>query len=175
MSGSLRRLFLLRHAEAARPPAIHDDERPLSPVGQTDAASMGKYMARAGLIPEFALVSTSVRTRETWAQVQRALPDVVPTVFESRIYESSADNVLTVIRSVPATEQSLIVVGHNPGMYRLALHLVGSADRNAYARLHADYPPGSLAVIDFDVGSWSSVGEQRGVLERFATPVSQSE
>jgi phosphohistidine phosphatase len=94
---------------------------------------------------------------------------------ESRIYESSSDDILNVIRSTPATEENLIVVGHNPGMHRLALYLVGSADRNAYARLHADYPPGSLAVIDFDVGNWSGIGEQRGVLERYATPASQTE
>jgi phosphohistidine phosphatase len=175
MSGSNRRLFLLRHAEAARPPAIHDHERPLSAVGQTDAASMGIYMARAGLVPDFALVSTSARTRETWALVQKSLPEVVPAVYESRIYESCPDDILTVIRSAPAMEEKLIVVGHNPGMHRLALYLVGSAQRNAYARLHADYPPGSLAVIDFDVDSWSAIGEQQGVLERYATPASQSE
>lgn len=170
-----RRLFLLRHAQADTPPATQDHERPLSTRGCDDAAAMGAYMVRAGLEPSFAVVSTATRTRSTWALVQKALPRVVPAIFESRIYQSSADDILSVVRSTPAAHGSLIVVGHNPGMHKLALHLVGRADRNAFARLHADFPPGSLAVLDFDVADWGSLAQHSGSLERFATPASQPE
>lgn len=170
-----RRLFLLRHAEADRPAATHDHERPLSEQGRDDAAAMGVYMAGAGLVPQCALVSTSLRTRSTWSLVQRALPELVPAVFESRIYESTADNILSAIRATSSQHDSLIVVGHNPGMQRLALYLTGRADRNAFARLHNDYPPGSLAVIDFEVAGWADITEHGGALERFATPASQSD
>lgn len=174
MSVSTRRLYLLRHAEADRPPSVHDHERPLSAQGCDDAAAIGAYMARAGLTPAYAVVSTSTRTRSTWSLVQKALPDLVPAIFESRIYESSADDILTVIHGTPAAHQSLIVVGHNPGMYRLALYLVGRADRNAFARLNADFPPGSLAVVDFEVADWNSLAEHSGTLERFATPTNNT-
>ena len=175
MSASTRRLFLLRHAEADRPPAVHDHERPLSARGCDDAASMGAYMARTGLTPGFAVISTSTRTRSTWSLVQKALPNLVPAIYENRIYESSADDILTVIHATPAAHDSLIVVGHNPGMYRLAMYLVGRADRNAFARLHADFPPGSLAVVDFDVANWNSIAQHSGALERFATPANHNE
>lgn len=175
MPAPSRRLFLLRHAEADRPPATRDHERPLSAQGRDDAASMGVYMAGAGLVPQFALVSTSTRTRGTWSLVQKALPELVPAVYESRIYESTADDILSAIRATSAQHQSLIVVGHNPGMQRLALYLIGRADRNAFARLHNDYPPGSLAVIDFEAADWSSIAEHGGALERFAAPASQSD
>src|SRR5690554_8101404 len=87
MSVSTRRLYLLRHAEADKPPSVQDHERPLSAQGCDDAASIGAYMARAGLTPGFAVVSTSTRTRSTWSLVQKALPNLVPAIFESRIYE----------------------------------------------------------------------------------------
>ncbi|WP_397475351.1 SixA phosphatase family protein [Pusillimonas sp.] len=175
MSVATRRLYLLRHAEADRPASVQDHERPLSAQGCDDAASIGAYMARAGLTPSVAVVSTSTRTRSTWSLVQKALPNLVPAIFESRIYESSADDILSVIHATPAAHESVIVVGHNPGMYRLALYLVGRADRNAFARLHADFPPGSLAVVDFDVADWNSLAEHSGSLERFATPASQTD
>lgn len=170
-----RRLFLLRHAEAGRPPGTGDHERPLSEQGRDDAASMGVYMAQAGLLPQMALVSTATRTRGTWELVQKALPQLVPALFEGRIYESTPEAILASICTTAAEHESLIVVGHNPGMHRLALHLIGRADRNAFARLHSDYPPGSLAVIDFEVDAWTGITEHGGTLERFATPASQSD
>lgn len=175
MSARTRRLFLLRHAEADRPPGVSDHERPLSSQGSDDATSMGVYMTEAGLLPEVALVSTSVRTRSTWELVQKTLPELVPAVFENRIYESTFEQILAGIRANANEHESLIVVGHNPGLHRLALHLIGRADRNAYARLNSDYPPGSLAIIDFEAGAWSDITEHGGALERFATPASQSD
>ncbi|TFL11363.1 histidine phosphatase family protein [Pusillimonas caeni] len=175
MPAPSRRLFLLRHAEADRPPGTSDHERPLSAQGRDDAASMGVYLAQAGLLPQMALVSTSTRTRSTWELVQKALPELVPAMFERRIYESTQDAILAAIRGTADEHESLVVVGHNPGMHRLALHLIGRADRNAFARLHSDYPPGALAVIDFEVDGWTDVAEHGGTLERFATPASQSD
>lgn len=175
MPAPSRRLFLLRHAEAARPPATNDHERPLSERGRDDAAAMGVYLAQAGLLPSMALVSTSTRTRGTWELVQKALPQLVPAVFEGKIYESTPEAILAAIRATADEHESLIVVGHNPGLHRLALQLIGRADRNAYARLHSDYPPGSLAVIDFEAGDWRNVADHGGALERFATPASQSD
>jgi len=170
---SARRLFLLRHAEAGRPAATRDHERPLSEGGRDDAIQMGVHMAQAGLLPQMALVSTATRTRSTWELVQKALPQLVPALFESRIYESSSQDILSAIRATAAEHESLIVVGHNPGLHRLALHLIGRADRNAFARLHSDFPPGSLAVIDFEADSWANIAEHGGALERFATPARQ--
>ncbi len=170
-----RRLFLLRHAEAGRPPGTGDHERPLSAQGREDAASMGVYMAQAGLLPQMALVSTATRTRGTWELVQKALPQRVPALFEGKIYEAAPEAILAAIRATAAEHESLIVVGHNPGMHRLALHLIGRADRKAFARLQGDYPPGSLAVIDFEADAWTGIAEHGGTLERFATPASRSD
>ena len=170
-----RRLYLLRHAEASRPPAVPDHERPLSPLGCDDAAEIGSYMAGASMQPQMALVSTAARTRSTWAVVQKALPLLVPAIFEKRIYEAAVEDILAAIRATSAQHESLIVVGHNPGMQNLALYLIGQAERTAYARLHTDYPPGSLTVIDFEAASWADVAEYGGTLRRFVTPASQSD
>jgi len=164
------RLLLLRHAQADHPPSTSDYDRPLTARGEDDAAGMGQYLAQEGLVPTLAIVSGSCRTRATWTRVQQALPDVVPAIFDDRIYEAHQDTLMDVLRGVASASPVLMVVGHNPGMHRLALQLVGRGGRNAYGRLAHDFPPAGLAVIDFDAAGWGAVSEHAGVLERFASP-----
>jgi phosphohistidine phosphatase len=71
-----RRLLLFRHAKSDSPQGGSDHERPLGPRGRHDAPRMGEEMARRGLKPELALVSTATRTRETFALVKPFLPEV---------------------------------------------------------------------------------------------------
>jgi len=166
----MRRLFLLRHAEADRPANTPDHLRPLTQRGMQDALAMGGYMAQEGLLPQLAVVSTATRTRGTWEQVQKQLPGLVPAIFESRVYECQAADILNVIRATAPEHHSLMVVGHNPGMQTLALRLVGHAVRNAFSRLGHDFPPGALAVVDFELAGWNDIADHGGTLERFATP-----
>ena len=66
----MRRLLLLRHAKAERSqPGGRDHDRVLAARGRADAKKLGAYLARHAFVPDRALVSTSARTRETWAQV----------------------------------------------------------------------------------------------------------
>lgn len=170
MTATFRRLLLLRHAHADHPKNVRDYDRPLSVTGEQEAGEMGIYMAQENLLPELALVSGARRTRETWAGIQKALPAVVPAIFDDRIYDAEADVLLELLRAVSSQPASLLLVGHNPGLHRLALSLVGRGGRTAYARLQQEFPPASLAVVDFDVAAWGSVAVQSGALERYATP-----
>jgi len=77
---------------------------------------------------------------------------------------------LELLRSVSSEPATVLLVGHNPGLHKLALSLVGRGGRTAYARLQQEFAPASLAVIDFDVAGWDSIAEQTGALERFAAP-----
>lgn len=170
MTLASRRLFLLRHAEAARPPKVEDHERPLTELGVEQSEVVGVHMQKEDWLPECAIVSTSVRTRSTWEYVQKKLPAVVPAIFEKRVYEASPEALLEVIQSASATHTTLVLVGHNPGLHSLALQLVGRADRNAYGRLRHEFPPGSLVVLDFQLDSWKEVVAHTGLLNAFITP-----
>src|SRR3546814_11580837 len=63
---TMRRLMLLRHAEAGRPEGVGDHDRPLTPYGRNQGSEMGKYLARQQLSPSLALISTARRAQETW-------------------------------------------------------------------------------------------------------------
>jgi phosphohistidine phosphatase len=131
---------------------------------------MGRYMASHGLVPDHAIVSTAVRTRETWRLVTDAFLRKPPVSYEDRIYEADPQAIMAAIAKAPSSAKTLLVVGHNPGFHETALLLVGSGDTRARAKLSAKFPTAALAVIDFDVKSWSAIRPGSGRLERFVTP-----
>lgn len=164
------RLMLFRHAHADRPNDVIDHERPLSESGREQARRMGKYIAEHSLVPDIVIVSTSRRTQETWAEASAAGGIGVRKVDEARIYESSAGDLLEVVRGQDARDATIMLVGHNPGMERLAAWLIGSGDTLALARLQREFVVAGIAVIDFPVKSWAGLDVQNGLLQRFETP-----
>ncbi len=171
MSVFTRRLFLLRHAEADQPLGVSDHARPLTERGQKQGAAVGAYLAQEGLVPEFALVSTALRTRSTWDEVQKKLGGpMIPVEFEQAIYEARPHAILEAIQGLPSQPRSILLLGHNPGMHSVALQLTGAGDQRMRDRLSSEFPPASLAVIEFDSADWGGIDTGSGRLERFAIP-----
>jgi phosphohistidine phosphatase len=165
---AMRRLLLLRHAKAARGRG-GDIERPLKRAGRQASSRLAAYLAEAQLRPDLALVSPSRRTQETWRLVQPALGDV-PMRAEPRLYMAPANRLLTIIRDAGDASDTLLVVGHNPGLEELARVLVRDSDRHAAPEALASFPTAALAVIDFEAESWRDIAPGSGRLERFVTP-----
>lgn len=166
----MRRLLLLRHAEADRPFAVEDHERPLSERGRRQSAVIGQYMAHESLLPELAVVSTSRRTQETWQLVQACVGADIPQRDEPRIYEAAHENIIEVIKGTPDHIGTLLLVGHNPGFERLATTLAASGRPSAMSLLQDHFPTGSLAVLDLSINKWREVAAGTGYLERFEKP-----
>lgn len=167
----MRRLLLLRHAKAERSqPGGRDHDRILAERGRADAAKVGAYLARHGLIPDRAVVSTAERTRQTWAPVAAALGTAPQVVFEDRIYEASAHAILNVIKETDAAARTLLLIGHNPGLHELANLLIASGDIEARQRLLEDFPTAALAAIGFAADDWNGAHPHGGRLLHFVTP-----
>jgi len=166
------RLMLLRHAKSAwDDPGLADHERSLNARGRDAAPRMAAYMRAEGLVPDRAVVSSSRRTRETWALLSAELPFVPSVVIEERIYEASPDALLAVVRETPDEARRLLVVGHNPGLQLLALILARRDMTEARRSLTKKFPTAALAVLDFHAAQgWSEIFPDTGVIERFVTP-----
>jgi phosphohistidine phosphatase len=161
------RIMLLRHAQAERPPGLPDHQRPLTHRGQLEGKFIARYMLAEGLRPDLAIVSTAVRTQETWRHVSTAFDDTVDHVDESELYEVSMQGILQVIRNIKQGPHSVLLVGHNPGLSDVADYLCAPSASHAMAQMHRGYPPGALAVLDFDVDQWTHIAHGGGKLERF--------
>lgn len=166
----MRRLLLFRHAKAERGAlGTSDQARELTPEGRDDAAAMARYIAKHGFRPDRVMVSPAVRTQETWAAMQAALGDIASD-NDPRIYEATTDRLLAVAKSAPATAQTLMLVGHNPGLHDFAVQLTATGDIDVRERLREKFPTSGLAILDFALESWSALHPRSGRLERFVSP-----
>ncbi|PSC05207.1 phosphoglycerate mutase [Alsobacter soli] len=165
----MRRLIIFRHAKAVPHHAAPDFDRALNERGFGDAAASGRYMAEEHLLPDVALVSPSLRTRQTWEQAAKALGDT-PVKQDPRIYEAEAEDLLAVVRDTDPKVRTAAIVGHNPGMAEFARRLVGHGDRYAFSRMRAGFPTSAMAVVDFPVDDWREVDFGQGRLDRFVAP-----
>jgi phosphohistidine phosphatase len=167
----MRRLLLLRHAKAERArTGERDHERVLAPRGRGDAPRLGAYMVRHAFIPDLVLVSTSARTRETWKLAAAAFEKLPPVQFEERIYEAGPQAIVDVIKETAPEIETLLVIGHNPGLQELATQLVAVGDSDALRQLKEEFPTSALAVINFMAEDWRRLRQHTGRLEHFVTP-----
>ncbi len=120
-----RTLVILRHAKAADPTRTPDVDRPLTPRGHADAAAAGGWLAAHGYAPEAVLCSPARRTRQTWQDVAHAFPAAVPVRYPKRLYGAGLADLLEVIGECDESAWSVLLVGHNPGVTDLAVHLDG--------------------------------------------------
>src|SRR6202163_2321963 len=122
------RLMLLRHAKSEKAESgMRDGDRRLNARGRNDAARIAAYMVRHGLLPDRVKVSSAQRTRETWERMAPAFSTAPRVDYEDRLYESGTEAILGVIRAADRSASSLLVIGHNPGLYDTAQLLL--ADR----------------------------------------------
>ncbi len=166
----MRRLMLLRHAKTERAaPGERDRDRKLMKRGRADAPTIGAYMARHGLIPDLAVVSPAKRAQETWALVAGAFAKAPRMVSDERIYNANPYELIGVIGE-KRKAQTLVVVGHNPGLHDLAMQLIASGDVEMREQLNEKLPTSGLVVIDLPVNDWSLLRPHAGRLERFVSP-----
>jgi phosphohistidine phosphatase len=176
--GAHRKLVLLRHAKSAWPD-LPDHQRPLAGRGRRDAPVMGRWLRKAGHVPDQVLCSTARRARETWRLAQPALKAAPPVSFEDRIYLASAGQLLDLVRQAPRAVQTLLIVGHDPGIPDLAFLLArstspagggsGIASPAAVERMRAKFPTAAIAVLEL-TGTWRQLGPGTARLASFVIP-----
>lgn len=165
-------LMLLRHAKSSLAEAGQEDsDRPLSPRGEQAAVAMGRYMAANDLAPQLVLCSPARRARETWGLVAGELVAAPAILIVPEIYDfGDGKTLMECLRSKAGAANSVLLVGHNPSIGRLAQSLAGAGGKKPRERLQTKYPTGALAVFSFDLDGWGSSEAGSGKLLRFVTP-----
>ncbi|TPI11999.1 histidine phosphatase family protein [Mesorhizobium sp. B4-1-3] len=146
----LKQLLILRHAKSSwSDPALADFDRPLAPRGLKTAPLMGRELARRSWLPDLALVSPALRTRDTWRLVAQELPKHVQAEFAEELYEAAAGTILARVRQVRA--RCVLVIGHNPGLQHFALRLADAgSDESVFKKIEAKFPTAALARFTLD-------------------------
>jgi phosphohistidine phosphatase len=152
-----RELLILRHAKSDWDgDAPSDYARPLAKRGKKDAPRVGAWLYREGLVPDLVVSSPAERARETAHAVCKGVDYKRKAItWDEAIYEGGLTALLGVLARVPADAKTVLLVGHNPGLEELLIHLVGDdLDEGDGGKL---LPTAALARLEMP-DDWSVLG-----------------
>jgi phosphohistidine phosphatase len=153
-------LILLRHGKSDWSGGEPDERRPLAARGRRQAAEAGRWLAAGIGGLDLAVVSPAERARATWELASAELAVPVQTRSEERAYGASGDTLLDLVRHLPQDADTVVLVGHNPGLEDLATTLIGH---------WVPMPTSGIAVIALP-GGWSDAGPSSGNLSVSGRP-----
>jgi phosphohistidine phosphatase len=169
----MKRLLLLRHAKASPDGKTNrDHDRELTARGRANAAAVGAWLHINGYEPGLVLCSDAARAVETWQIAARELDATPRTEFLAQLYLAPAKRIQAIIRE--AEPETVLVVGHNPGMEDCVAELARKpADKDEAARLESlreKFPTAALAVLTFDIAAWREMTPGLGALSDCVKP-----
>lgn len=164
----MHRLHLLRHAKSSYPEGVDDSERPLTRRGREAAHRVGDSLPAALSRVDLVLCSTALRTRETAALVLAGLAPSPRILFEDALYLAGRAALIRRLRLIDESSNSVIVIGHNPGLHEVALTLA-SPDSPRYKALAAGKFPTTARASFAIEGPWSTLGQSRHALTDYVT------
>ena len=168
----MKRLTLLRHAKSGDDGTVaRDFERPLNAKGRRAARAIGRHMRDHALRFDAVLASPATRVVETLQEVEAVYGPGLAPHWDKALYLATPDELLDVIHRAPPEAESILLVGHNPGLEQLVLRLVPhQTEGSARGEVEAKYPTASLAEMAFAVDRWDQVADGGGELVRFVRP-----
>jgi phosphohistidine phosphatase len=145
----MKTLYILRHAKSSWNYAnLSDFERPLNERGIKTAPFMGELMAKKNFQPDLILSSPAARAKQTALLVRKAGRMKAEIKYDERIYEASPLRLMEIVSEIENETESVLLVGHNPGLEGLVKFLTGEFQ---------SMPTAALAVVDLKTEDWKSV------------------
>jgi phosphohistidine phosphatase len=160
----VKQLYLVRHAEALAKSAHQPDkERQLTTAGVQQVLQAGTYLQRENLALDAIFSSTAERAKQTASIVADIIKlDTQRVFFEDDLYDASARTFFSFIGKLDNGYNHVMCVGHNPTISYVAEYL-------SKAEI-GDMATAGIAIISFNISSWTEVGQGNGELLRYLTP-----
>ncbi len=154
----MRTIILLRHGKSSwSDPTLADLDRPLAPRGERASQRIAKYIRQKKIRPALVLYSPSLRTRQTLEAIE-----------SSQLYAASEGELLQRLQALPESVDSVMLIGHNPGLHELARTLASRGDE--LPQLEEKFPTGALATLVVDSESWAALGPGDAELVDYVVP-----
>jgi phosphohistidine phosphatase len=168
----LKILGLFRHAKSDwHDPRARDFDRPLNQRGRMGAEIMGRHIRDHGMRWDRIVSSPAIRCAETIEIACQAAGQPVAVNWDRRIYLASSATLADLLREQDGDPQSILMVGHNPGLEDLIFDLVpddGSSPlRDA---VEVKFPTASFAVLELALDRWDQLRERCGKLVHLTRP-----
>ena len=128
----MKTIYLARHAKSSwNSDASSDFDRPLNKRGESDSEKIGKELKRLHWMPEKIIASPAIRAKQTCKAYCSELDYPLANVeWNSEIYAAYTVTLLQILTSLEESIKSVMLIGHNPAMEDLLVHLCGYAKIN---------------------------------------------
>lgn len=167
----MKKVILLRHAKSSwDDPSLDDHDRPLNGRGQKSAPVIAAWLANRRHLPDRVLCSSSTRTRETVDRMKPELPGLPDPEIDPELYHASPSAMRERLAQLPAECDTVMVVGHQPGLGALARKLSDGQERRRCRRAYEHFPTAAAAVLEVDVEDWAELDFAKARFVDFAKP-----
>ncbi len=158
----MKTLYILRHAKSSwDDSSLADFDRPLNGRGINTAPFIGEVMARKGVRANLIISSPAKRAMQTAILVKEASGSNAPIQYDERIYEASTQTLKLLISQIGEEIESVLIVGHNPGMAGLIDYFTGRSE---------EMPTAALAAIALEIDTWAQAAANCGYLDFVIRP-----
>ncbi len=169
---NMKRLYILRHSKAGQSNKrlLDDHERTLTGKGIDLCSAVSEQLQVSDKFPEVILCSTAIRAKETTKLVLENIKESANDAevkYLPKLYLASPDDILNIIRDIDDDVESVMVVGHNPGLQQFSMNISGSGDKKKFREMRGNFPPASLAVFDINNDNWADTKNQSAELVDF--------
>jgi phosphohistidine phosphatase len=168
----MKKLTLLRHAKSGwDDPVARDFDRPLNKRGERAAKVIGSWMKREGLAFDHIIASPAVRVIDTLDQVVLGFGPLGEPTWERRVYLASSATLMDVLRELEPEYDSVLMVGHNPGLEDLILDIVPDVKGDTLRdSVYEKYPTAAVAEMEIAITDWTEIDRGKGKLTRYVRP-----
>ena len=145
----MKTLLVMRHAKSSwKDQEIPDHDRPLKKRGRKDIVNMAKILKKKGLVPDFIISSTAVRAKDTASLMIEKLNYKGKIELVEEFYMAEPEAYIEHISKVPKDVNTLLIIGHNPGLEGLVMTLGDKIN---------SLPTGSIAKLYLFIDKWSEL------------------
>jgi phosphohistidine phosphatase len=169
----MKTLYIVRHAKSSWDnPDISDFERPLNDRGKRDAPRMAKRLKEKDFRPDLVISSPAKRAYSTAKRICEILEYAKTNIkTDRRLYHAEEHTMLSVLRETKNKFNTVMMVGHNPGLTDFVNALFMDDD---YIDI-ANVPTCGSVAFTFDTDDWASVDFGKGKFLFYDYPKSRQD
>ena len=132
---------------------------------------MGRHIRDHGVNWDRMIASPAIRCAETIEIACEAAGRPVAVNWDRRIYLASSATLLDLLRETDGDPESMLMIGHNPGLEDLIFDLVPD-DGTSPLRdvVEVKFPTASFAVLELDIEKWSELKDRCARLVHLTRP-----
>lgn len=142
-------LLLIRHGKSSwKDMTLPDIKRPLKKRGEDAAEEIGRLLKSKKLLPDVIYSSPAKRARNSAEIAAKKAGVSKLIVIQDALYMAEVQEILSVLRACEDNPQTVMLVGHNPGLEAFLQILVGQVNT---------MPTGGFAHLRLNLDDWKSL------------------